>query len=176
MCPPPHFSECALQFSSSRIKHFHTITLLDDDGGSTEHSAGVSFHDTAEFFSTTWIIFTLSFIVDFFLFNAMAIHYSKITSKKIMALKCNTKKTLPVYMRDKQRMSREPCCLLQISKMSVLLTQISKLTELPLPQCMLCKWWPWTTQGLATGELEHAKTNPFNTKMRPKTCTKEIIY
>lgn len=58
------------------------------------------FWNTVGLFPTSLIIFTLSLIVNFFLFNAMAIHCFKVTFTKITTLRCNTK--FPADTGDKE--------------------------------------------------------------------------
>jgi hypothetical protein len=98
MCPTPTFS--------SRIEAFRRIMLLNDDGGSRKCFA-ISFRNTVGFFSTSWIIFTFSLFVNVFLFNAMAIHYYKITSKKLRYSNVTHKEqTLTTSNRRKGRTER----------------------------------------------------------------------
>jgi hypothetical protein len=99
--------------------------LSNDDRGSTEHFA-VSFHDTVGFFFTSWINVTFSFTVNFLLFNAMAFHYFKITSRNkqwyLNAVWKEPTVTTPSWLWEGTKNGqRQPHCLPQISKMHALL-------------------------------------------------------
>jgi hypothetical protein len=58
---PPHIT----QLSSSKIEAFIRLMLLIDDGDSATNFH--NFISWQRFFSTTWIMFTFSFTVNFFL-------------------------------------------------------------------------------------------------------------
>jgi hypothetical protein len=103
-----------------------------------------SFHRTIWYFSTYWTIFTSSFIVNLFLFDAMAIHYFKITSNTIQ------KVTTSNWHRGRTECGqRQPRCLPHISKMPALLI------------CAACNAndWQWSRQGWLHASWNMQKKN-----------------
>lgn len=129
-----------------------------------EAAQNTSQHDTAGLFSTFWIIFSFSFFVKIFLFNAMTIHYFNITSKK-MTLVGNTNSTKSNHFQLTDRMNKEwktTPCLSQISKMPTLLL---------CAQCTACCAY----NGLELCRGSHMQVGTqqnitFNAKTRCKTC------